>query len=165
MQNFRIFGAETAILSIFQLIFRPSTYLKDLQTLRRRSLFGVSYVCPKNYDFSDRSVSIYTYKTYKKACRNTSLAPDQDFRRLFFERKVRSNKIISNLAILSSFLFVFFDILILLLIPFSILECIKSKPAHFPVGFFVRENLTSRTSTISLSSAQSVTDYLSELLE
>lgn len=133
MQNFRIFGAETAILSIFQLIFRPSTHLKDLQALRRSLLLGVSYDFPKNYDFSDRSVSIYTYK---KACRNTSLAPDQDFRRLFFERKVRSNKIISNLAILSSFLFVFFDILILLLIPFSILECIKSKPAHFPVGFF-----------------------------
>lgn len=133
MQKSLHFGAERAILRRFQALLRTIYRLKSLGALRRSLLLGERYVCPKNYDFSDRSVSIYTYK---KACRNTSLAPDQDFRRLFFERKVRSNKIISNLAILSSFLFVFFDILILLLIPFSILECIKSKPAHFPVGFF-----------------------------
>lgn len=105
MQKMRIFGAERSILRRFQLFLRTIYRLKLLQALGRSLLFGSSYVCPKNYDFSDRSVSIYTYK---KACRNTSLAPDQDFRRLFFERKVRSNKIISNLAILSSFLFVFF---------------------------------------------------------
>lgn len=81
MQNFRIFGAERTILRHFQLIFRPSTHVKSLQTLGRSLLFGISYVCPKNYDFSE---SCY-------------------------------------------------------------------------------ENLTSRTSTISLFSAQSATDYLSEL--
>ena len=83
MQKKRIFGAERSILSAFQLFLRTIYRLKLLQALRRRAIFGVSYVCPKNYDFSE---SCY-------------------------------------------------------------------------------ENLTSRTSTISLPSAQSATDCLSELLE
>ena len=62
MQKSRIFGAERAILRHFQLIFRPSTYLKSLQALSLSLLFGIRCVCPKNYDFSE-SCSIKSFIT------------------------------------------------------------------------------------------------------
>lgn len=95
MQILCFFGAETSILSVFRFFFRPCTHLKSLEALRWRAIFGVSYVCPKNYDFSERYIAIYIYK---KACRNTSLVLDQDFRTVFFEREVENNKIITDIA-------------------------------------------------------------------
>ena len=68
----------------------------------------------------------------------TSPVLDQDFRTVFFERKVENNKIITEMHVFLAF----FGILVLLLKCYnlSILElyfAIKStKPTHFPVGFF-----------------------------
>lgn len=159
------------------MIFRSSTYLKLLQALRRSLSFGIRYVCPKNYDFSERYIAIYINKKGLKV--RQALSSTKILERYFFERKAEDNKIISEMHVLVAF----FGILIVLLKCYnlSILElyfAIKSsKPTfHFPEwAFFLfdsvkisescYENLTSRTSTISLSSVQSVTDYLSELLE
>ena len=76
-------------MSASQLFLRTIYRLKLLQALRRRAIFGVSYDFPKNYDFSDRSTSIYTYK---KACISTSFALGQDFfEQSIFERRAESN--------------------------------------------------------------------------
>ena len=58
MQKLRLFGAERAILSTSQLFLRTIYRLKSLQALRRRAIFGVSYDFPKNYDFSEKKISL-----------------------------------------------------------------------------------------------------------
>lgn len=58
MQKKRIFGAERSILSAFQLFLRTIYRLKLLQALRLSLLFGVSYDFPKNYDFSEKKISL-----------------------------------------------------------------------------------------------------------
>ena len=48
MQKLRLFGAETSILSTFQLFLCTIYRLKSLQALRLSLLFDGRYVCPKN---------------------------------------------------------------------------------------------------------------------
>ena len=54
MQKSLHFGAERAILRRFQALLRTIYRLKSLGALRRSLLLGERYVCPKNYDFSDK---------------------------------------------------------------------------------------------------------------
>ena len=54
MQKLRLFGAETSILSTFQLFLCTIYRLKSLQALRLSLLLGIRYDFQENNDFSER---------------------------------------------------------------------------------------------------------------
>jgi hypothetical protein len=70
--------------------------LKSLQALGLSLLFGQRYDFQENNDFSETYIGVCIYK---KARIFASLAPDQDFRRLFLKGKSGAIKIISKMFV------------------------------------------------------------------